>query len=90
MRYKKKQDVAGRPLPTTWPTVEAVQWFPGKPVAGVKVSPDGEEFFEPYIETLAGPRLMAAGDWVVTLPTKYRTMAMTDREFMENYEEVKP
>ena len=48
--------------------VSAVQWFPGKRVAGVRSAPKpgspGERIA--YVETIEGPLTVSPGDWIVT------------------------
>lgn len=59
--------------------VEAVQWFPGKEVLGVRVL--GEKA---YLERLEGDVEIFPGDWIVT--TEYSRYAMNDHIFHRVYE----
>jgi len=43
--------------------VEAEQWFPGNPVAGVVEKANGAYG---YIETLEGGHIVSPGDWIIT------------------------
>lgn len=47
--------------------IEAVQWFPGRDVPGVRVPVPGDG--DPYVITIHGQAtLVAPGDWIITEP----------------------
>lgn len=77
IRYRK------RPV-----TVAAEQWFPGKPIRGVKQRTLlGHDRPLGWIECLEGPRIVNAGDWVVK-DNDGELSVVPDRKFRDIYEQV--
>ncbi len=85
MKFRKKPVV-----------IEAEQWWPNKPVAGV-IYPPPEEISKRlvmtvevgYIDTLEGGHLVNPGDWIIT-GIKGEKYPCKPDIFEATYEEVKP
>jgi hypothetical protein len=72
--------------------VEALQWFPDRPIEGVTVPVpgDGEPLGagQPFMATPAGPMRVEPGDWIVTGPMGERYRVPSE-VFAATFERVK-